>query len=123
MDSLLKSISRRNGVERKMNLKTVLTVCVKLLISKEKENPGGAFKTPQGEIPYKQAIEGVRRVRDWCFPELNANDIQLVTRCQRCIHYKKYKKKGSLKPVFRYLCEIDKAQRPPDFFCANGEGE
>ena len=103
-----------------MTLKTALSVCIKVLSSKEREDPGGAFDTPHGEIPYKYAIKELKRVREWVYPELRTEDIQIVTHCRNCQHYKRLRKKNSIKPVYKTVCIKDRREREPDFFCADG---
>lgn len=106
-----------------MRLKTILTVCMKLLYSKERENPGGAFKTPHGDIPYGEASSELKRVRDWACPGLQTGDIQLIVHCKDCRHYRKYRKRNSAKPIIKRICEVDGIERSPDFFCKNGDRE
>lgn len=104
-----------------LTLKSVLSICIKTLKSKEKEDPGGVFSTPHGDVPYTYAVNELKRVLKWLYPEFWTQDVQIVTRCKNCTHYKRYKKKSSVKPVYKYLCELDKVERPEDFFCKNGE--
>lgn len=106
-----------------LTLEAVFAVCTKLLTLKERKTPGGVLHTSSGDIPYKVAIYELERVREWLYPEFRTGDIQMVTRCKYCTHYKRYKKKDSVKPVYKYLCELDKVERPEDFFCKNGEKE
>ena len=107
-------------MRKMLTLKSVLDVCIKTLKAKEQENPGGVFDTPHGDIPYSYAISELKRVLKWLYPEFHTQDVQVVTRCKDCRHYKRYRKKGSMKPVFKYLCELDKTERPEDFYCKEG---
>lgn len=106
-----------------LTLKAIISLCINLLSREEKEHPGGVFKSAEGAVPYRDAITELKRVREWLYPELRTGDVQLVVRCKNCTHYKRFKKKGSIKPVYRYLCELDKVARPEDFFCKNGDKE
>ena len=104
-------------------LKAVISLCINLLSREEKGHPGGVFKSAEGVVPYRDAITELKRVREWLYPELRTGDVQLVVRCRNCTHYKRLKKKNSIKPVYKYICELDGAERTEDFFCKNGDKE
>lgn len=106
-----------------LTLKAVISLCINLLSREEKEHPGGVLKSAEGAVPYRDAITELKRVREWLYPELRTGDVQLVVRCKNCAHYKRLKKKHSIKPVYKYVCELDGLERTGDFFCKNGDKE
>lgn len=104
-----------------MSLKQILLACAKILRVKAKRYPDGGFTVDGKKVLYCEAANEVQRLSGWVFPDLDTADIQKVIHCKDCAHYKRYRKKNSYKPEFKCLCELDKKQREPDFFCADGK--
>lgn len=104
-----------------MNLKQTFLVCVKMLRSKARKFPEGGFTLDGETVLYSEAADELERVSAWVFPDLHTGDVRLVVHCRNCAHYKRYRKKKALKPEVKCLCELDKKQREPDFFCADGK--
>lgn len=104
-----------------MNLKEAFFICVQLLKEKAKENPGGGITVAGEKIPYTQAVQEMKRVCEWTYPELSTGDVQRVVHCERCTFYKRYRKKGSLKKTVKRLCSLNHIERSPDFFCKDGK--
>lgn len=104
-----------------MNLKQTLLACAKMLRAKAHKFPEGSFTVDGKKVLYCEAANEIQRLSGWVFPDLDTADIQKVIHCKDCAHYKRYRKKNSYKPEFKCLCELDKKQREPDFFCADGK--
>lgn len=104
-----------------MNLKQILLACAKMLRAKAHKFPEGGFTVDGKKVLYCEAANEVQRLSGWVFPELDTDDIQKVIHCKDCAHYKRYRKKGAFKPEVKLLCELDKKQREPIFFCADGK--
>lgn len=104
-----------------MNLLSCINICINALKKMEKGNPKGTLRIEgEGTVTYRMAVSELEKTAKWVYRDLQTENIQIVTHCKDCAHYKRYRKKGSLKPVVKCLCELDKAERKPDFFCASG---
>lgn len=69
----------------------------------------------------QQVLKATENLEQWCYKDLRVDDIEKICRCKNCVHYKRYRKKGQPKSMSRFLCEIDKSKRSPDFYCADGK--
>lgn len=102
----------------------VYRLAVKLLRKMAKENPGKTYTNSEGEkatIDY--VADELDKVSKWLYKDFHTEDIDRVVRCKRCIHYKKYKKKGALKSSVFWACCKDMQKRDPMFFCKDGAEE
>lgn len=103
-----------------MNLKDTLLSCANQFRKTAKKTPGVHIISNGRPLSYMEVADEIERVCQWVYPNLETEDICAVVRCKNCEHYKRFRKKGSLKLVVKYLCELDKKERSPDFYCADG---
>lgn len=95
---------------------------IRVLKKALKDNPGKTFTNKQGQtVTIEEVAQGLESVVKWIHPELTTEDIVRVVRCERCQHYKTYKKKGAFKATPFKACELDMKRRPPMFYCRDGE--
>lgn len=104
-----------------MNLKAALEAAAQAYEKRAERNPNGEIEVFGSRVSYGKAASEIRRVVSFVYPELETGNVQKVVRCKNCKYYKRYRKKNSYKPEFKCLCELDKKQREPDFFCADGK--
>ena len=103
-----------------MNVKGAHLVCAKLLRQKARQNPDGVITVEGKKFKYLEAAEELERMCEWVCPTLDTECIKKIVLCKSCKHYKRYRKKGAVWPVVKTLCELDKVERRPDYFCGNG---
>lgn len=105
-----------------MRMVDIYGLAIKLLKKMDAENPGKTFTNKDGEkatIP--DIIKSLSMMKRWLYPALRPEDVTKVVRCKNCAYYKKYKKKGALKPQVFYACSKDMSRRAKDFYCKDGE--
>lgn len=116
----LKGVRKERQGCQEMNLKAALEAAAQVYEKRAEKNPGGKVVLLGKSTPYGEAASGIRRFIGWVYPDLKTGDIQKVVRCKDCRYYKRYKKKGQVKPVVKLLCSLDKRERTPEFYCAEG---
>lgn len=100
-----------------MKLGELLDVFITTLkISGKKNN---IFLCNGKEYDITSLIYDATNLKGWCYKDLNLSDIRRVCCCKDCVHYKRFRKKGQLKSRSKYLCELDKSQRNPEYYCAS----
>lgn len=105
-----------------MRVVDLYKLAIKLLKRQQAENPQKKFTSPSGEVVYiGDIVNALEKVVSWIHPELSSDDIAKVVRCNRCKHYKTYRKKGAFKPQTFKACCLDMRPRDPMFFCKDGE--
>lgn len=72
------------------------------------------------QMTYKEVSNEISALLGWACPTIETDRLKMIIKCEKCKHYKKFKKKSDPKRAVR-LCEIDKSARRPDFYCADGE--
>ncbi len=93
----------------------------RIAIKTLEEMPSKSLKSKSGQRVTTHEVAAIlRTVLHWCHPELTSQDIQKVTRCEKCKHYHRYKQKNAFKPQVIYMCSKDRTRRSPDFFCKDG---
>lgn len=103
-----------------MNLKAALEAAAQAYEKRAERNPNGEIEVFGSRVSYGKAASEIRRVVCFVYPELETGNVQKVVRCKNCKYYKRYKKKGQVKPTVKFLCSIDKRERSPGFYCADG---
>ena len=81
-----------------MNLKIALTLAAKAYDEKANKDPSGTIEVFHKRVSYSVAAKELRRIVSWVYPALDTRDIVKIVRCRNCAHYKKYKKKNTIKP-------------------------
>lgn len=82
------------------------------------------FKNAIRDCKDQDTKEGLQRLRDWCFPELDTSNLEIVIHCKDCEYYKKFHKKVSEDSLTREVtmrCKLDKQERRPIFYCASAK--
>lgn len=93
----------------------------RIAIKTLEELPDKTLKSKTGKrVTLKEVAALLRTIVHWCHPELSEQDIQKVVRCEKCKHYKLYKKKSGFKPEVVRMCDKDRSRKSPDFFCKDG---
>ena len=99
-------------------------LAIKLLSQYADTIPDKKYTNKSGEsATIYDVIAMLKNVSSWMYKNMSTDDICKVVRCKNCRHYKKYKKKDDFKAKPFYACNLDMKQKPPDFFCKNGDGE
>lgn len=106
-----------------MKLSDAYKLAVKLLRRQAESNPKKTFTSPDGEkVTIKDVADRLEILAKWVYPELSADDIELVVHCRNCRYYKRFKKKGDLlKARAFFACTKDMSHRDPEFFCKDGD--
>lgn len=106
-----------------MKLSDAYKLAVKLLRRQAESNPKKTFTSPDGEkVTIADVADKLETVSKWVYPELSADDIELVVHCRNCRYYKRFKKKGDLlKARAFFACTKDMSHRDPEFFCKDGD--
>lgn len=104
-----------------MNLKAVLEAAAQAYEKRAERNPNGEIEVFGSRVSYGKAASEIRRVVSFVYPELETGNVQKVVQCKNCKHYRKFKNKKTRQ--VKYLCELDKLHKDPDFYCAKGEEE
>lgn len=106
-----------------MKLSDAYKLAVKLLKQQAESNPKKTFTSPDGEkVTIADVADKLETVSKWVYPELSADDIELVVHCKNCRYYKRFKKKGDLlKARAFFACTKDMSRRDPEFFCKDGD--
>lgn len=106
-----------------MKLSDAYKLAVKLLKQQAELNPKKTFTSPDGErVTIADVADKLETVSKWVYPELSADDIELVVHCKNCRYYKRFKKKGDLlKARAFFACTKDMSRRDPEFFCKDGD--
>lgn len=104
-----------------MKISSVFTTTLDILKKYDKEHPKAVFEVDGSIVKIKDLVASLNKLVGWLYKDLTDESIEKITRCYDCQHYKKYKKKGSVKGAVFYACRLDKTKRRPDFFCKNGE--
>ena len=94
---------------------------LKELIDKTTEILGnGLHEGVVSNSDYNTLTVAWNRLKNWVYPQLAIEDVQKVTHCKDCKHYKRYRKKDCPKLASFYACSLTKIKRNPDFFCKDG---
>lgn len=104
-----------------MKLQTLFKACSELAREKGKKSPTYMVEVDGVEISPKTLFKELKNLENWCYK--GDIEVERVTRCKNCVHYKKFKRKSSKNPYEHSIfcaCELDKIKREPEFFCANG---
>ena len=104
-----------------MNLKQLCISCADLLDEMLKKEPLKQIKIDGEKHNLKEAIDALDTLYHWAYPKFDIDNLQKVVFCKDCKHYKRYRKKGQIKPIYKCLCELDKMQKDNYFYCKNGE--
>ena len=106
-----------------MKLSDTYKLAVKLLRRQAESNPKKTFTSHDGEkVTIANVADKLETVSKWVYPELSADDIELVVHCRNCRYYKRFKKKGDLlKARTFFACTKDMSRRDPEFFCKDGD--
>lgn len=106
-----------------MKLSDAYKLAVKLLRRQAESNPKKTFTSLDGEkVTIADVADKLETVSKWVYPELSADDIELVVHCRNCRYYKRFKKKGDLlKARAFFACTKDMSRRDPEFFCKDGD--
>lgn len=106
-----------------MTLRDMFSICIAMTKSKERDNPGGSFKSAGKKYSYTELVDGLTRIRQWCYPDLRVDDVCYIVRCRDCDYYKRYETKSdssNWRKEVTYKCDIDGQTHNPDYYCANG---
>lgn len=106
-----------------LRLVDIFHLAVKLLNRQAKDYPNKTFTSAEGErVTIKDVADRLEILAKWVYPELSADDIELVVHCRNCRYYKRFKKKGDLlKARAFFACTKDMSRRDPGFFCKDGD--
>lgn len=107
-----------------MTIKQILSITIDILTEAKEKSPNRqvAFPVDDGtqKIPIDAAIAQVKNLYSWCYDQLELKNIIKICRCKDCKYYRRYRKKDSLKKVYKMLCSLDKTERPPEWYCPKG---
>lgn len=107
-----------------MTIKQILSITVDILNEVKQKTPKRMVEFPSDAGPQKISIDAaiaqVKNLYSWCYDQLELKNIIKVCRCKDCKYYKKYRKKNSLKKVYKMLCSLDKTEKPPEWYCPKG---
>lgn len=104
-----------------MNVVQAKLVCAKLLRGMAKQDPKGGITVNGTRFGYIEAAQELEKMCEWIWPEYRTGNIKRVVQCKECVHFKRYKKKDSVRPMYKYKCSITKTERDPEFYCGDGK--
>lgn len=103
-----------------MNVKATLLFCAKELKERAKKDISSTVTINKETMKCFVAAQKIEEMAELIYSRLDTSSIRVVTMCKDCKHYKRFKSKKNPKLV-RRLCEFDKQERDPSFYCAKGE--
>lgn len=100
-----------------MNMRLAISAAYYALIKIGKEHK--TLSVEGEKVSVKDCKFAVYSLMHHVYPKMESERFKKVVRCADCDHYRtQYKKKNP--NIKRHICIIDKIERPPDFYCANG---
>lgn len=62
---------------------------------------------------------GLRKLRNWCCPDLDTDRLQKIVLCKDCVHCRKLRNKKTKQ--IRYKCVFKDEIVYPEYWCADGK--
>lgn len=104
-----------------MNVKATLLFCAKELRARAKKDMSSEVTIDREKLKCYVAAQKIEEMAELIYTKLDTSSIRMVTLCKNCKHYRKFKNRKTRQ--VKYLCELDKLHKDPDFYCAKGKEE